>query len=196
VADGRLLALTANVEPRSGQDGPVTPTDVPPPPAEGPRADLQAGLLTTVVLVLLGAPVGLLWAALSPRVDVALRASGPGLVMPENGDFIGADGVFLLIVLAAGTVCGAVAWGLARRTRRGPGPGVVLGLALGGLLAAYVASRTGAQIGREEFLAALDDAGRRGTIQASIRLRATEALVGWPVGALAAFAGLTYSSRR
>jgi hypothetical protein len=175
----------------------VTPSDAstPPTPA-GWQQDLLVGLLTTVVLVLLGAPVGLLWAALSPRVDVALRAGGPGLVMPETGDFIGADGLFLVIVLAVGTACGVLAWVLAQRTRPGPGPGVVLGLALGGLLAAYVASRTGAQVGREEFLAAVDDAARRGTIQASIRLRATEALVGWPVGALAAFAGLTSSSRR
>lgn len=175
----------------------MTPSDAAPGPAIGSwRDELLAGLLTVVALVLLGAPVGVLWAAVSPRVDVALRASGPGLVMPENGDFIGADGLFLVLVLAAGTLCGVGAWLLARRTARGPGPGIVLGLAVGGLLAAWVASRTGAQIGREEFLAALEDTGRRGTVQASIKLRVVEALVGWPVGALAAVAGLTWGQPR
>lgn len=177
----------------------TSPWDPPPPltaapadPAAGAaagdaptlRADAAAALLTGVAVVLLGAPAGLLWAALAPRVQVVLSESGPGLDDPETGAFVGADVVFAVLVLLVGVACGLVAFRLARRY----GPGVVVGLLLGGLTAAYVAAQTGEQVGLDSFRAAVDDASRRGTVEASVRLRATELLVLWPVGALTAFA--------
>ncbi len=152
------------------------------------RADVVAGALTGVVLVLLGAPVGLLWAAVSPRVQVVLGGvGGPGLVDPETRAFAGADVAFGAVVVVVGLLCGLGAFVLARRH----GPGVVGGLLLGGLLAAYVAAKTGTQVGKEGFQAALRDAGGTGRIEANVRLLATEALVLWPAAALAAFAGAT-----
>ncbi len=158
---------------------PATASQVP-----GLRADAGAGLLTGVAVVLLGSPVGLLWAALAPRVRVVLSAGGPGLDDPETRAFVGADLAFAVLVLAVGVACGLLAFRLGRRY----GPGVVVGLLVGGLLAAYVASRTGQQVGRDAFRAAVADVDRRGTVEASVRLRATELVVLWPAGALAAFA--------
>ena len=173
-------------------DGPVTTPWAPPAQAAaagGPplRDDAVAGGLTGVALVLLGAPVGLLWAAVAPRVRVVLGEGGPGLADPETGAFVGADLAFGALVLVVGLVCGAVAY----RFGRGHGPAVVLGLVVGGLAAAYVAAKTGEQVGLEGFRAAVEDTARRGTVEATVRLRATEAVVLWPVGALAAFGAAT-----
>ncbi|MCW2777143.1 MAG: hypothetical protein JWN17_868 [Frankiales bacterium] len=149
------------------------------------RADAAAAGLTTLALVLLGAPVGLLWAAVAPRVPVVLSAAGPNLVDPETGAFAGADVAFGGLVLLVGAVCGFVAFLLGRRY----GPGVVVGLLAGGLVAAWVAKQTGEQVGLDDFRTTVRDLAARGTIEASVRLRASEAIVLWPVGALAAFAG-------
>ncbi|MCU1692704.1 MAG: hypothetical protein JWM64_1795 [Frankiales bacterium] len=152
------------------------------------RADAAAAALTGVVVVLLGAPVGLLWAAVAPRVEVVLRgAEGPGLVDPETSAFAGADIAFGALAVVVGLLCGLGAYALARRY----GPGVVAGLLLGGLLAAYVAAKTGTQVGKDGFQAAARDLDRTGTVEANVRLRAYEALVLWPAAALAAFAGAT-----
>ncbi len=173
--------------------GVSTPWATVPPPARDRalgtspelRGDAAAAALVATVLVLLGAPLGLLWAAVAPRVQVVLGDAGPGLVDPESGAFLGADLAFGLLVLLAGLACGLLA--LLPRARP-HGPGVVVGLLAGGLLAAYVAAQTGEQVGLEEFRAAVREGVVRGTVEASVRLRATEALVLWPAAALAAFA--------
>lgn len=151
------------------------------------RRDALAGGLTAVVLVLLGAPAGLLWAGVAPRVLVVLSADGASLADPESSAFLSADLAFAVLALVLGLLCGTGAWLLARRH----GPGAVLGLLAGGLLAALAAKQTGEQVGRDAFDALVHDAAARGTFQAPVRLRAHELLVAWPVGALAAFGALT-----
>jgi hypothetical protein len=148
--------------------------------------DVRAGLLTAAVTVLLGAPVGLLWAALAPRVDVVISGEDVQLADPSSSAFIAGDGAFLLAVLLAGVIGGLVAWRLGREH----GPAVVAGLTVGGLLAAYVAMRVGQQVGLEDVERAVS-AGRQGALELTLRLRAQEALVGWPVGALLAYVGAT-----
>jgi len=164
-----------------------TPFGEPASPVARPstlRRDAVAGLVTAVVSVLLGAPVGLLWPLVAPHAQVTVLGPGQaGYVNPEGKDFIGADGSFLLLGLVVGAVVGLLAWWLGRRH----GPAMVLGLLAGGLLAAYVASRVGARVGREHVLAVVE-AGRPATVRSSLRLLATESVVGWPVGALLGFA--------
>jgi hypothetical protein len=145
-------------------------------------ADLRAGLATVLGLVLLGAPVGLLWAAVAPKVSVSVSGSTVSFVDPDRSAFIAGDASFLALVFAAGLLTGALAWALGRRQ----GPAVVLALAAGGLLAAYVASRTGALLHESDARDALE-AGRSGAVELGVRLRASEAIVGWPVGALLGF---------
>jgi hypothetical protein len=156
------------------------------PVAAGPSLaqDAFAGVLAAVATVLLGAPVGLLWAVVAPRTEVVLVGQDVRLLQPGSSAFIAADGVFLLAVAVAGAVGGLVAW----RLGRAHGPAVVVGLTLGGLLAAYVAMVVGEQVGRAE-LEALVRAAQPGAIELTLRLRAQEALVGWPVGALLGYLG-------
>ena len=151
------------------------------------RADALAGLVTVVVTVLVGAPVGLLWAAFAPRVDVVVTGSDVQLVEPGSSAFIAGDAAFLVAGLLAGLVGGVVAWALGRAH----GPTVVVALTVGGLLAAYVAMRVGQQVGLEEVRDAVE-AGQQGQLELSLRLRAREALVGWPVGALLGYLGASF----
>lgn len=149
------------------------------------RDDVRAGALAALASVLVAAPVGLLWAAMSPKVSVVLAGSSVTLATPDNSAFIAGDGYFLGIVFVVGLVVGALGWWVAGRQH---GPGVVLGLTAGGLLAAYVAARTGALVeeatAREAVLA-----GRSGVVDLAVRLRASEAMLAWPVGALIGFLG-------
>jgi hypothetical protein len=149
--------------------------------------DVYAGLLTAAVTVLVGAPIGLLWAAFAPRVDVVRQGENVQLVEPGTSGFIAADGAFLLAVAIAGAVGGVVCWLLAREH----GPAVVVGLTVGGILAAYVAMNVGVQVGLQE-VEAFGAAGGQGVFGLPpTKLRLREALVGWPVGALLAYVGAT-----
>jgi len=171
----------------------MTAPDVLPPAASPPGLlrDAGAGLLTVLGCVLLGAPVGLLWAAVTPRVEVVIAAGGElRLTDPAGQEFIAADGWFLGLVLLAGLVCGLLAWALGRRH----GPGVVLGLVVGGLLAAEVARRSGELVDAELARAAVE-AGRAGAVDLAVQLRSEQARLGWPVAALAAHLVLTLFQR-
>lgn len=162
------------------------------------RADVLGGLWVAVGSVLLGAPAGLLWSQVAPRFPLRFDAAGsPQLDRVEStGAFIGADATYFLVVLGAGLVCGALGWVLARRW----GPGTVLGLALGGALAAYVAARVGLLPGRDDAVMALK-AARPGTQvdlflgrEEGTALRAPWAALAWPAGAMLSW--LVASARR
>ena len=153
------------------------------PPSEVPpsaRREAGAGLLALLGSVLLAAPVGLLWAALTPRATVTV-AAGQASVGDQTGSaFIAGDVWFVGVTLAAGLVVGSATLVLARRY----GPGVVLGLAVGGLLAAEIARRTGHLIGLDDARA-LVRSGRNGSTALSPRVRSWQAVAVWPVAALA-----------
>lgn len=144
-----------------------------------PLCDLSAGLLTVAVTVLVGAPVGLLWAALAPRVVVVVRDGQADLVDAYTDGFIAADAYYLAAVVLAGLVGGLLAW----RLGAAHGPAVVLGLTLGGFAAAYVVMVVGGLAGGTPP-SELAAAGGQGRHELAVRLRATSALVGWPLASL------------
>lgn len=146
--------------------------------------DAFAGVLAAAVTVLVGAPVGLLWAAVAPTVDVVVDGDRVQLVEPGSSAFIAIDGFFLIAVALAGVIGGVLAWRLAHPH----GPAVVVGLTLGGLAAAYVAMVVGEQVGLAEVERAVR-AGQQGALELTVQLRAHETIVGWPVGALLGYAG-------
>jgi hypothetical protein len=167
------------------------PDVLPTRPLSGPVGEAVAAVLTAVGCVLLGAPVGLVWAAVTPRVEIVLADGRADLADPTTSSFIAADGIFLALVAAAGLVSGVAAWWWGRRH----GPGCVLGLVVGGLLAAEVARRTGELIGLDEARAAVQS-GREGVVELAVRLRSMQARAGWPVAALAALLLLTLLDAR
>lgn len=144
--------------------------------------------LTAGVTVLLGAPLGLLWSAVAPHAHITVEAGDAFISDATTEVFIAGDGWFIGLTLLAGVVCGVLAW-LAARTS---GPFVVVGLALGGAAAAYVASRVGVRVG-QDTLRELVRSGKQGTYAGNIALQAKAALVVWPLAAVAAFAALVAS---
>jgi hypothetical protein len=168
------------VSPDLRPDGGGTPLSPVPPRTSTPWArDAWAGLLTVAVTVLVGAPVGLLWAALAPPVVVVVSAGDVRPVDTWGDEFIAVDGYFLAAVVVAGVVSALCAWwrGSAH------GPAVVLGLTLGGLAAASVAMVVGSLVG-DGSAADLVAAGAQGRQELAVGLRATSALLGWPIASL------------
>lgn len=162
------------------------------PPRERLRvADVWAAVTTTAVVVLFGAPVGILWGAISPRVEVRKVADGVDLLMPETKAFIGGDGSFLVLTVLVGAALGVAAAVLGRRH----GPGVAVGLAVGSLLAAYVAAKVGHRIGYDEYVNLRDAAAVNTRGHYFLKLRAEGVLFGWPVAACLALLTLTAARR-
>ena len=157
------------------------------------RQDVPRALVVVLGSVLLGAPAGLLWSALAPRLTVTFGQAGPSAPDLESTKaFIGADGSYVLVMMGVGVLCGLLGWYLARRS----GPWTVAALAVGGVLGALVAARVGVLPGSHEALQALRHGGAGdppvdlylGRLQGDTpHLRATWAAVAWPVGALLAF---------
>ena len=182
----RELSPWASPDPRPRGDG--TPFGSPPVRRAGAPVwpDVRAGLLTVAVTVLVGAPVGLLWAAVAPRPDLVPQDGG-GLAYAdlETKDFIAADGLLFLLGAAAGLVAALVAWRLGRLRPLG----TLLGLVAGAGLASYVAWKTGVLVDdREALLAAARDEARTAPLDLPLELRSKAALLGWPAGAALTFA--------
>jgi hypothetical protein len=194
------------------EDGPVTDTAAPPGeysyfPPDGlqvapwepePRAPwwpvalayAKVSGVTTALVVLLGAPLALLWRALTPVVGIRQTAGGPQPVAPESNQVFAVDGWFVVVSILAGLAVGVVAW-LALRER---GPAAPFGLALGGLAAALVATRVGERLVVDRYLY---DFCHRPDVDClvytgTLRLNATAAVVVLPVAILTAFVALTY----
>jgi hypothetical protein len=143
------------------------------------RRDIVVALAAVAGMVLLGAPVGLLWSVVAPHVHALVTSDGITLTDPEPKGFIAADGVFLFLTLAVGVVVAAVVGWL----DDAPGPLTVVALALGGCLAAIIAWHVGHRVGLESFTKFLEH-GRPGEqMDAVVRLRAKTVVLGWGLGA-------------
>lgn len=155
-------------------------------PAPRFRADLLAGLAVAAGTLLLAAPVGLLWTAVSPRVAIVVRGAESFVFDPsEPEQYVGADASFALLTLVVGLALGVLCWRALRRW----GPGVAVGLAVAGLAASFTAMTVGErheEPRRAKLLEAVTE-GTPGRVEASVRLRSREATVAWPLGALAGF---------
>jgi hypothetical protein len=105
------------------------------------RADLPAGLRCAAILVVVGLPLGALWAFLAPVVHVvALPGGGSGVPAGEADHAFDAVAIHVLLIAAFGVIAAAVAW--RRRHRRGPV--MLVALVAGSLVGAWVAGRVGA----------------------------------------------------
>ncbi len=137
---------------------PASPTvpQAPLDPARRPaRTVVVVGALTVLVLGLLGAPLGWLWAAVAPATPVVKTANGAvyGQAQPEQP--IAADGWFSLLGLGFGVLAALTVWFVLRR-RRGP-VGLVL-VVVGALAAAIAAWQVGRRIGLGTYQRLLETA--------------------------------------
>jgi hypothetical protein len=107
-------------------------------------------VLSALVILVLGGPLGLLWAWLAPSVPVV--DIGPGGIVvndPSPEEYIAADGWFTLLGLGFGLLVAIGAWFVLRRDR---GPFLLAGIVAGTLGAGYlVAPWIGEMIGRSDY---------------------------------------------
>lgn len=169
------------------------PPPLPPPVPWLPRivAALRTAVPTILLLVLLGAPVALLWHAVAPGIDVAKTAQGPVPSAVESSQVFAVDGSYVAVTLVVGLLLGAGAWPLLRR--RGPaGP---VALAIGATTAAYVTAAVGNRIVVDRYLY---DQCRKGcyVYTGTLHLHAYAAVVVWPAATVAVFALLTWLADR
>ncbi|SCE90734.1 Protein of unknown function (DUF2567) [Micromonospora viridifaciens] len=114
--------------------------------ARGRPAGIALG--AALVLTGLGAPLGLLWAAVAPGTPVEKTARGAIYVTPQPEQPIAADGWFSVLGLGFGVLAAIALWLLLRR-RRGP-VGLLAGT-LGGLGGAVVAWQLGRRVGLDTY---------------------------------------------
>ncbi|MCP2256993.1 Protein of unknown function (DUF2567) [Streptoalloteichus tenebrarius] len=104
------------------------------------RRDLMPAVSVLSTVALVGLPVGWLWSRLAPPQQVRVVQGERLAPLPlESYHRFDDLAVFLLLTLAVGLVTGGAVWLL--RQRRGPV--VMLAAALGSLVAAWLALRTG-----------------------------------------------------
>lgn len=132
---------------------PGHPTYPDPPSSAGepdgsPNRDAVIALAGVVLITLLGAPLGLLWSALSPTVPFVKADEGAYTADPQPEGFIAADGWFSLLGLGFGILAAVGVW-LVLRRQRGP-LGLLVGM-VGCFGAALVAWKLGRQIGLADF---------------------------------------------
>ncbi|MFJ6196381.1 DUF2567 domain-containing protein [Micromonospora sp. NPDC092111] len=121
---------------------------LPEPRAERPRHTPAVALATVLGLTVLGAPLGLLWAALAPDTPVLKTAEGAVYAQPQPEQPIAADGWFSLLGLGFGVLAAIGLWLLLRRRR---GPVGLVAVTVGGLGAALVAWQVGRRIGLDAY---------------------------------------------
>lgn len=149
------------------------------------RSQSRTAVRVLAVVTLLGAPAGLVWAALAPRLDLVVSAGTLTLLHSESEALIADDGYFLFITAGLGVLTGLAVYLV---TRRRHGPGAVLGLAAGGLTASAVAAQVGERLYRGSFEAAARTATHAGDhVRLFVAVRADGVLLGWSFAAVAVY---------
>lgn len=130
-------------------DQPALPAlPAPPPPSRSPGLEALFGLIVAGAVVVLGAPVGLIWAWVAPKVELVQTAYGIYPIDGEPEGYFADDGWFMIVGAVAGIVLAVAAWLLLRRHR---GPLVLLGLVIGSAGASVLAAWLGNKIGAAHY---------------------------------------------
>ena len=104
----------------------------------------SAPVIATGLIVLAGSPLGLLWAAMSPHVELAAVLARPEATLAKQ---FAIDVRYLVITAVAGVLIGLAAASLLHLLRRvGLVPWILGALAAGGVLSALVAARVGERV--------------------------------------------------
>jgi hypothetical protein len=143
--------------------------------------EIGRGALVAVLVAVCGVALGLLWLWLSPRVPMVSDGQAVYLKDTEGEEAIGGDGTFVWIAAVLGVVTAAlVFW----RYRKG-GVAIVLGLAVGGVLASVIGWRLGVALGpTTDIVAHAKAVGPKKVFDGPLELRAKSALVVWSAAAM------------
>ncbi len=128
-------------------------------------------LAAAVVIAGLGAPIGLVWRAVAPKVELVQTQYGPYPLQPEPEGYIADEGWFIFIAIGAGIVLALLAWFLLRRYR---GAGMVAALAVGSVGGSVLAAWLGHRIGLSTYNRLINSAPAGTHIFRPARLRLTD----------------------
>ncbi|GAA0894930.1 MULTISPECIES: magnesium transporter [Streptomyces violaceusniger group] len=152
------------------------------------RAELVQASLVAIAVAVSGVLLGLLWLWLAPKVPLVSDGSAVYLKNSEGEDAVGADGMFTLLGLAFGAVSAIIVFLLFRHG----GIALVVGLAIGGVLASVIAWRLGVWLGpTSDVVAHAKAAGKGVTFDGPLKLGAKGALLAWSVAAMVIHLALT-----
>jgi hypothetical protein len=106
-------------------------------------------LAVAATVTLLGFPLGWLWSAVAPKVDVVMTSQGVWYGTSTGYEEAAAgDGWFVFITAAAGVLSAIAVWIVARRHR---GPVMLFALTVGSVASAVIAAWFGHRIGLAEY---------------------------------------------
>jgi hypothetical protein len=128
-------------------------------------------LATAMVIAGLGAPIGLLWRAVAPKVELVQTEYGPYPLQPEPEGYIADEGWFIFIAVGAGILVALLIWFLLRRYR---GAGMVAALAVGSVGGSVLAAWLGHKIGLSTYNRLINSAPTGTHILRPARLRLTD----------------------
>jgi hypothetical protein len=139
------------------------------------RRVILVGVLSAVAITAAGLILGVIWHFAAPTVPV-IDAGQNGIVVndPSPEEYVASDGWFSLIGFAFGLIVAILAWLVLRRDR---GPGLLLGVAVGALGAAWVGWQAGRQIGLGAYEKWRDTAAAGATFHAPPDLHTHGALL-------------------
>lgn len=137
----------AAIEPAIPAEVPANQWTVEPGPAPSRRWIVVEGLvclITAIGIAGLGAPLGLLWRAVAPRVELVQTEVGPYPLDPEPEGYVADEGWFIFIAIAAGILFAVLAWFVLRRFR---GPAMLVALVAGSIGGSVLAAWLGHRVG-------------------------------------------------
>lgn len=159
------------------------------------RTEIATAVVLAIFIALLGSAVGLIWHAVAPHVDVHAAINNP----EEKTRALMGDDLWLgLLGIVAGVICVVVVVLVAPDSL--DGPGALVGLVVGGLLAMYVADRVGYLVSgsslRTTLTAAFPDASTKGigtvVTLLDFKVRAMGVMVAWPMASLLVSSSVTW----
>jgi hypothetical protein len=144
VGRGRIAAVTtAAIAP-----DPIPHSAPAPDHDRGLRRESLIAFAVAVGLAALGLPLGLLWRAVTPKVEFVMTEAGATTTQAEPEGFVAGDGWYVLITFAVGLLAAIVVWALLRRRR---GPLMLLGLVAGCIAGGALTAWLGHQIGYAHY---------------------------------------------
>jgi Protein of unknown function (DUF2567) len=119
------------------------------------RREVLVCLAVAVAVAAFGGPLGLLWRAVAPKVELIQGQGGPYPVDAEPEGYIADEGWFVGLAFVTGAVVAIGVWLLLRRYR---GPMMLAAITIGSVGGAVFAAWLGHQIGLAEFQRLVRDA--------------------------------------
>lgn len=156
------------------------------PPGRSHGASRWLGLKVAVLSLVVAAPTGAAWWFLAPLPALQVTAGGVVVAGTDTEVFVAADGWFAACAAVAGALCAVIAFVAVRRAS----VAVLLGLTVGGLLAAAAAWQIGVFLGPAPVDVQARSLAVGDRFTGPLEISAPGVLLAWPLAAVAVYFSL------